>query len=196
MIMVSPHKHNGHHKHSNGHKHWRSDEDPVTKFTASLHRMPSTLTAATLTMLSTAALLLLLHPGVRYHANEAAKAVFSGKPDSNNGAYLRVSDDRKGFCRLEYTVKTWDGKNAPVCDPSLCVGSDKLKVLHQLPGGMMRRWSAFHESAYMRLFNGNKINGWLKVRGEGVKHQDVWGGGGGAVGSEAAAHCPQGSVHV
>jgi hypothetical protein len=43
------------------------------------------------------------------------------------------------------------------------VGSEKLKVLHQMPGGMMRRWSAFHESAYMRLFNGNKINGWLKV---------------------------------
>jgi hypothetical protein len=161
--MVSPRKYNGH-RHTNG-KHWRSDEDPVTKLAASLQRMPSTITAATVAMVCTAALLLLLHPGVRYHASEAAKAVFSGTPQKDTGAYMRVSNDRKGLCRLEYTVKTWDGKNAPVCDPSICVGSEKLKVLHQMPGGMMRRWSSFHESAYMRLFNGNKINGWLKVGG-------------------------------
>lgn len=160
---------NGSYKHAphGKHPHWRAaDDDPVRKIAVVLQRMPSTLTAATITMVCTAALLLLLHPGVRYHANETARAVFSGTPDSSSGAaYMRPSSDRKGFCRLEYTVKTWDGKNAPVCDPSICAGSEKLKVLHQVPaGGLMRRWSAFHESAYMRLFNSNKISGWLKVR--------------------------------
>lgn len=172
--MVVAHVQCNGYKHVNSKQHWRAaDDDPVRKLAVTLHRMPSTLTAAIITMVCTAALLLLLHPGVRYHANETARAVFSGTPDSSSGAaYMRPSSDRKGFCRLEYTVKTWDGKNAPVCDPSICAGSEKLKVLHQVPaGGLMRRWSAFHESAYMRLFNGNKINGWLKVR-----YAPGWGG--------------------
>lgn len=77
---------------------------------------------------------------------------------------MRPSSDKKGYCRLEYTVKTWDGKDALVCDPSICVGREKLKVLQlDAATSATRRWSPFHESAYMRLFNGNKIDGWLKV---------------------------------
>lgn len=162
--MVSPRKYN----HCNGHsKQWRADEDPVTRLAATLHRMPSTCTAATVAMVCTTVLLLLLHPGVRYHANEAAKAALStgGSPHNSGGAYMRISTDKKGFCRLEYTVKTWDGKNAPVCDPSLCYGSEKLNVLANLQQGQnTRRWSAFHESAYMKLFNAKQIDGWLKVK--------------------------------
>lgn len=162
--MVSPRKYN----HCNGHSkgHWRADEDAVTRLAATLHRMPSTCTAATVAMVCTTALLLLLHPGVQYHANEAAKAALmsGGTPHSSSGAYLRASSDKKGFCRLEYTVKTWDGKNAPVCDPSLCRGSEKLRVMQSVPQGNTRRWSAFHESAYMKLFSAKQIDGWLKVR--------------------------------
>jgi hypothetical protein len=160
--MVS---HGKNHRNGNG-KHWRSDEDAVSRVAEALQRS-STCTAAIVAMVCTAALLLLLHPGVRYHASETAKAVLaSGTPQTQtsvDGAYLRISNDKKGFCRLEYTVKTWDSKNAKVCDPSLCVGRDKLKVM-QDPDNGKRRWSAFHESAYMRLFNSNKISGWLKVR--------------------------------
>jgi len=143
-------------------RHWKSDEDAFARWATILQRMPSACTAAMVTIVVTASLLLLLHPGVRYHASETAKAVMaSGNPHSSSGSFMRYSHDKTGFCRLEYTVKTWDGHNARVCDPSLCVGREKLKVLHA--AGSTRRWSAFHESAYMRLFNSNKINGWLQV---------------------------------
>jgi hypothetical protein len=160
--MVS---HGKNYRNGNG-KHWRSDEDAISRVAEALQRS-STCTAAIVAMVCTAALLLLLHPGVRYHASETAKAVLaSGTPHtqtSADSAYLRHSSDKKGFCRLEYTVKTWDSKNAKVCDPSLCAGRDKLKVM-QDPDNGKRRWSAFHESAYMRLFNSDKISGWLRVR--------------------------------
>lgn len=147
-------------------RQWRSDEDALLKWASALQRMPSPITTAVVAMVCTAGVLLLLHPGVRSQANETAKAVFGGSssssPQGNSGAYMRPSNDKNGYCRLEYTVKTWDGKNALVCDPSLCVGREKLKTL--TTAGNTRRWTAFHESAYMKLFNANKIMGWLKVR--------------------------------
>jgi hypothetical protein len=41
-----------------------------------------------------------------------------------------------------------------------------------------RRWSAYHESTYMRMYNGGQISGWLKVRSRRTWGRVcAWGGG-------------------
>lgn len=154
---------------SNG-RQWRSDQDALNDLAEAVQRRLSPCAAASLSAVCTAALLLLvlLHPGVRFHAQEKAQAIFAGQQQApaQQDAGLQQSSDKQGFCRLDYTVKTWDGKDVRVCDPSVCVGRDKLKVLDA--AGSPRRWSAFHESAYMKMFNAGKLAGWLKVCGRGA----------------------------
>jgi hypothetical protein len=155
-----------------GQRQWRSadDDDPLGKWAAAaVHgRGPRSCTNIVIAIVATASImLLLLHPGASYYAQETARSVMHGGgpqhgADGDGGAFMHPSSDRHGLCRLEYTVKTWDGKNARVCDPSVCVGREKLKLLKA--AGSPRRWSAYHESAYMRMYNGGQISGWLKVR--------------------------------
>jgi hypothetical protein len=118
-------------------------------------KLPSTFILAT-GCTATLLLLTLLYPSLGARGHTQLKARVSGA----YAALTEQSSDRQGNCRLEYTVKTWDAKYARVCDPSVCAGRDKLKML---AAAGPRRWSPAHEAAYMQLYNANTIDGWLKV---------------------------------
>lgn len=114
-----------------------------------------------LTGLVFTALLLLLHPGVRFHATEQLRAVLGLGPSHGDEPVFKLSNS-KGICRLEYTVRTYDGANAPACDPKLCVGRDKLRLLKDLKH--QRRWAAYDEASYLDMFRSRNISGWLQVK--------------------------------
>lgn len=70
-----------------------------------------------------------------------------------------ASQDRP--CKMQYPVALHDSKTAPVCDPRVCIGRDKLGRLEKLPH--IKRWSSADEVHYMTLFNTNKMSGWVQV---------------------------------
>ncbi|KAF8059198.1 SYP22 [Scenedesmus sp. PABB004] len=122
---------------------------------AAARRAPRRLAAGLLGLLCAA--LALAHPGARYHAGEALRGALGLRPSHDDAPTFRLSRS-KGLCRLEYTVRTYDGANAPACDPRLCAGRHKLRLLRDLPH--VRRWSAFDESQYKAMFN--TVSGWLQ----------------------------------
>lgn len=82
------------------------------------------------------------------------------------------------MCRLDYSVKTWDGRLVPVCDVSKCAGRENVTALGR-PAAFERRWSAEAEENFMVAFRAKKIGGWLHVRSR-------------AAGWQAAAHAERG----
>jgi hypothetical protein len=101
---------------------------------------------------------MLLHPGARYFLGEALKSAVGIRSYQQDVPSFKVSNSG-GICKLEYTVKTYDGINAPVCDPSICAGRHKLKNLINLKP--LRRWSPYDEASYLGIFP--NISGWLQV---------------------------------
>lgn len=137
--------------------------DPHVPYSRLLESAVQRAPARRAACLATTALMLILlfsHPGVRYHATESLQRVLGIGRSSSGSADFKVSNS-KGLCRLEYSVATFDGKNAPVCSPQLCMGREKLKVLEAVSGP--RRWTPFDESQYMNLYKGQNISGWLQV---------------------------------
>ena len=116
-------------------------------------------------LIATALLLLVFfsHAGIRYHSVESLRCLFgTGSNSSNHGSSTDFNvSNSNGLCRVEYSIATFDGGYARVCNPQLCVGREKLKVLEAASG--TRRWSPFDESQYMKLYRNNNISGWVNV---------------------------------
>lgn len=145
---------------------WVSDthEPYALVLESAARRAPS---RRTICLASTALLLLVLfsNPGVRYHASETLSSLLGSSGNRSSSSSSSSTDFKvsksKGICRVEYSVATFDGGHAPVCDPKLCAGREKLKILQGIPHN--RRWSAFDENQYMELYNRQQISGWLQV---------------------------------
>jgi hypothetical protein len=77
----------------------------------------------------------------------------------------QVAASTDPFCKFMYNIPNWEGQDTPVCDTSICKGREKLRpVQPPAAGSQQRRWSAFDEATYLKLFEGNQISGWLQVR--------------------------------
>jgi hypothetical protein len=124
-----------------------------------------------LTMLSVLAvgtlLVVTLHPGASassssmlHSRNCTSGPGVHGEPAP--GPQAVKEDPSRGMCRHDYSVPTWSGEEALVCDPAVCEGGDKLKPM-VAPEQKQRRWSPTEEASYIDLFRKNRFNGWLQV---------------------------------
>ena len=69
------------------------------------------------------------------------------------------------LCKLTYNIPNWEGRDIPTCDISICKGREKLNlVAPPAAGSQQRRWSAFDEATYLKMYEGNQISGWLQVK--------------------------------
>jgi hypothetical protein len=118
-------------------------------------------------------LLLLLaarHPGARYVTGETLRGALRQSPSklqpiklppSRLDAHLSNNSAASGgLCRVEYSVRTYDGALAPACDPGVCRGRERLRLLRDMP--QRRRWTHYDEAAYLARFSSGNISGWLQ----------------------------------
>eukprot|EP00775_Hariotina_reticulata_P008762 gene8762-8941_t len=78
-----------------------------------LHRTRSRKRIIALAAAAVVAFIMLLHPGARYFVSESMKAAVGIRSYQPDVPSFKVSDSN-GICKLEYTVKTYDGNNALV----------------------------------------------------------------------------------
>ena len=108
--------------------------------------------AASLTMLLTSSPSpsVLLPPATMYmHAHRRAMGSVSN--------HVPLSST---MCKHQYTVTTWDGKQAPVCDPTLCDATPPLmKPPPKNSPTAARRWTDANDAAYAAA--SQDVVGWL-----------------------------------
>jgi hypothetical protein len=73
---------------------------------------------------------------------------------------LRRTDSE--VCRLDYSVRTFEGELLPVCDIAKCVGRENITVLSN-PAAKERRWSQGSEDALKGALKAKTMGGGLAV---------------------------------